>query len=164
MNNNGELIHQYGLVFVFGNVLVEQLGLPIPAVPVLLLAGVASARGEISFIEALVFASVASIIADSLWYEIGRKKGGVVLSIACRISLNPDSCVRQTESFLARWGFPSLLIAKFIPGFSMVAPPTVGSMKNPDLSSGFLMGWVSFSGWVAPLSSGLFFRIQSKVF
>lgn len=131
MSNSAELIHRYGLVFVFGNVLVEQLGLPIPATPVLLLAGAASARGEISFIAALLFAFAASIIADSLWYEIGRKKGGIVLSIACRISLNPDSCVRQTESFLARWGFPSLLIAKFIPGFSMVAPPTVGSMRKP---------------------------------
>jgi membrane protein DedA with SNARE-associated domain/rhodanese-related sulfurtransferase len=131
MSNSGELIHQYGLLFVFGNVLIEQLGLPIPAIPALLLAGAASTKGEISLTAAFVCAIVASLIADSLWYEVGRKKGGIVLSIACRISLNPDSCVRQTESFIARWGFPSLLIAKFIPGFSMIAPPTVGSMKKP---------------------------------
>ena len=131
MSNSGELIHQYGLLFVFGNVLVEQLGLPIPAIPVLLLAGAAAAKGEISLTWAFAWAIVASFIADSLCYEIGRKKGGIVLSVACRISLNPDSCVRQTESFLAQWGFPSLLVAKFIPGFSMVAPPTVGSMKKP---------------------------------
>jgi membrane protein DedA with SNARE-associated domain/rhodanese-related sulfurtransferase len=131
MSNSSELIHQYGFLFVFGNVLVEQLGLPIPAIPVLLLAGTAAAKGEISLTSAFAWAVVASLIADSLWYEIGRKKGGIVLSVACRISLNPDSCVRQTESFLAQWGFPSLLVAKFIPGFSMVAPPTVGSMKKP---------------------------------
>src|ERR1700757_1478303 len=130
MSNSAEFIHEYGLIFVFGNVLVGQLGVPIPAIPVLLLAGAASARGEIPFIGAFMLAVIANLIADSLWYEIGRKKGGKFLSIACRIFSNPNSYVRQTESFLERWGFPSLLIAKFIPGFSMVAPPTVGSMKK----------------------------------
>jgi membrane protein DedA with SNARE-associated domain/rhodanese-related sulfurtransferase len=156
MSNSSELIHQYGLLFVFGNVLVEQLGLPIPAIPVLLLAGTAAAKGEISLRSAFVLAIVASIIADSLWYEIGRKKGGVVLSVACRISLNPDSCVRQTESFLAQWGFPSLFVAKFIPGFSMVAPPTVGSMKKPrylfwlfdTIGSGLWAGTCLITGFI----------------
>src|ERR1700746_1678762 len=131
MGNIYELIHQYGLLLVFGSVLIEQLGIPIPSILVLLLAGAASARGEIPFAAALILAIVASLIADSFWHEIGRKKGSKVLSTVCRISLNPDSCVRQTELFLARWGLPSLLIAKFIPGFSMVAAPTVGSMKKP---------------------------------
>ncbi|MER3447567.1 MAG: sulfurtransferase [Candidatus Dadabacteria bacterium] len=156
MSNSGDLIHQYGLIFIFGNVLVEQLGLPIPSIPVLLLAGAASARGEIPLIGAFTLGVIANLIADSLWYEIGRKKGSKVLSIACRISLNPDSCVRQTESFLERWGFPSLIIAKFIPGFSMIAPPTVGSMKKPryffwffdSLGSGLWIGIALISGFI----------------
>jgi membrane protein DedA with SNARE-associated domain/rhodanese-related sulfurtransferase len=131
MSDTNELIRHYGLIFVFGNVLIEQLGLPIPAIPTLLLAGAASARGEIPFAAAFGLAIVACFFADSLWYEVGRKKGSQVLSTICRISLNPDSCVRQTELFLLQWGLPSLLIAKFVPGFSMVASPTVGSMKRP---------------------------------
>ncbi|MGE5443900.1 MAG: DedA family protein [Ignavibacteriales bacterium] len=106
MMNGNEIIHQYSLLFVFGSVLVEQLGIPIPSIPILLLVGAASARGEIPFIGAFVLAVIANLIADSLWHEIGRKEGSKVLSIACRISLNPSSCVRQTESLLERWGFP----------------------------------------------------------
>jgi membrane protein DedA with SNARE-associated domain/rhodanese-related sulfurtransferase len=168
MSNSDELIRQYGLLFVFGNVLAEQLGLPIPSIPMLLFAGAAAARGEISFIPALVLAVVASLIADSLWYEIGRKQGGMVLSIACRISLNPDSCVLPTESFLARWGLSSLLIAKFIPGFSMVVPPLVGAMKKPrslfwffdGVGTGFwagsaLVGGFVFSNAIEKILSGM---------
>jgi len=157
MGNSDELIRQYGLLLVFGSVLVEQLGLPIPSIPVLLLAGAASGRGEISFTAALVLSIVASLISDSLWYEIGRKKEGKVLSTACRISLNPDSCVRQMKSLLVRWGFPSLLIAKFIPGFSMVAPPIVGSMKKPR-SLFWLFSGVGAGLWAgSALVGGLIF-------
>jgi membrane protein DedA with SNARE-associated domain/rhodanese-related sulfurtransferase len=168
MSNGYELVHQYGLPFIFGNVLIEQLGLPIPSILVLFLAGAASARGEISFAAALILAIFASLMADSLWYEIGRKKGGMVLSTVCRISLNPDSCVRQTELFLARWGLPSLLIAKFIPGFSMVASPTVGSMKKPRFifwlfdgvgaglwAGSALVGGVVFSDAIERILSGM---------
>lgn len=166
--NSNEIIHQYSLLFVFGSVLVEQLGIPIPSIPILLLAGAASARGEIPFIGAFVLAFIANLIADSLWYEIGRKKGGKVLSIACRISLNPSSCVRQTESLLERWGFPSLIIAKFIPGFSMIAPPTVGSMKKPrylfwlfdGIGSGIWSGSALISGVIF---SDIIERIISRI-
>ncbi len=156
MSNSSELFHQYGLIFIFGNVLIEQLGLPIPSIPVLLLAGAASARGEIPLIGAFILGIIANLIADSAWYEIGRKEGGKVLSIACRISLNPGSCVRQTESFLKRWGVPSLIIAKFIPGFSIIALPTVGSMKKPrylfwlfdSIGSGLWTGSILISGFI----------------
>ena len=168
MINSDGIIHQYSLLFIFGSVMVEQLGVPIPSIPILLLAGAASARGEIPFIGVFVLAVIANLIADSLWYEIGRRKGSKVLSIACRISLNPGSCVRQTESFLERWGFPSLIIAKFIPGFSMIAPPTVGSMKRPrylfwlfdGVGSGLWAGSALISGFIF---SGTIERTMMKI-
>ena len=117
----------YGLPLVFGVVLLEQLGAPIPAIPVLIVAGALSVKGHFSAALVLLVAVVASVIADTVWFGLGRAKGHRILKTLCRISLSPDSCVRQTESVFERWGMPSLLVAKFIPGFSTVAPPMAGA-------------------------------------
>src|SRR5436309_14448683 len=112
------LIAQYGLTFVFVNVLLEQLGLPIPAAPTLIVAGALSVRGGLRLVDVLAVSVAASLLADSLWYLLGRRLGPGVLKTLCRISLSPASCVRQTSAAFERWGMPSLLVAKFIPGFS----------------------------------------------
>jgi membrane protein DedA with SNARE-associated domain len=117
----------YGLPLVFGIVLLEQLGAPIPALPVLIVAGALSRNGQLSSALVLVVAVGASVLADSVWYALGRRRGQRILKTLCRISLSPDSCVRQTEAVFERWGMPSLLFAKFIPGFSTVAPPLAGA-------------------------------------
>src|SRR4029453_6166908 len=117
----------YGLPLVFGIVLLEQLGAPIPAPPVLIVAGALSRNGQLSSALVLVVAVGASVLADSVWYALGRRRGQRILKTLCRISLSPDSCVRQTEAVFERWGMPSLLFAKFIPGFSTVAPPLAGA-------------------------------------
>ena len=119
----------YGLPLIFGIVLLEQLGAPIPAIPVLVVAGALAMDGNLSAWKVLVVAVGASLIADSLWYLLGRSQGSRILRLLCRISLSPDSCVRQTESVFERWGMPSLLVAKFIPGFSTVAPPMAGATQ-----------------------------------
>jgi membrane protein DedA with SNARE-associated domain len=120
----------YGLPLIFGIVLLEQLGLPIPAIPVLIVAGALSMDGNLSAWKVLLAAVAASLIADCLWFLLGRSQGSRILRALCRISLSPDSCVRQTESVFERWGMPSLLVAKFIPGFSTVAPPMAGATKG----------------------------------
>ncbi|MFY9549958.1 MAG: VTT domain-containing protein [Thermoanaerobaculia bacterium] len=117
----------YGLPLIFGIVLLEQLGAPIPALPVLVVAGALSRTGNLSSMLVLLVAVAASVAADSVWYALGRRRGDRILKILCRISLSPDSCVRQTEAVFERWGMPSLLFAKFIPGFSTVAPPLAGA-------------------------------------
>ncbi len=117
----------YGLPLIFGIVLLEQLGAPIPAIPVLIVAGALSMDRDFSAWQVLGVAVAASLIADSLWYLLGRSQGNRILKTLCKISLSPDSCVRQTESVFERWGMPSLLVAKFIPGFSTVAPPMAGA-------------------------------------
>jgi membrane protein DedA with SNARE-associated domain len=119
----------YGLPLVFVIVLLEQLGAPIPAIPVLVVAGALSADRDFSAWGVLLVALGASLIADTVWFLLGRAQGQRILKLLCRISLSPDSCVRQTESVFERWGMPSLLVAKFIPGFSTVAPPMAGATK-----------------------------------
>ena len=118
----------HGLPLVFAIVLLEQLGLPIPAIPVLVVAGALAADGRLVGWQVLLAAVSASVLADFLWFLLGRYRGNQVLKTLCRISLSPDSCVRQTESVFERWGLPSLLFAKFIPGFSTVAPPLAGAI------------------------------------
>jgi membrane protein DedA with SNARE-associated domain len=127
------LVHyllRYGVALVFGNVFLEQIGAPVPAVPALIVAGALSRDGRMSSTHVLLAATLASLIADYIWFALGRRYGYRILRTLCRISLSPDSCVRDTEARFERWGLKSLLIAKFIPGFSTVAPPLAGSAKR----------------------------------
>jgi membrane protein DedA with SNARE-associated domain/rhodanese-related sulfurtransferase len=119
---------QYGVPLVGFNVLLQQLGLPIPAVPTLMLAGALAASGHIDFGAALAIAVLASLVADLVWFWAGRRFGYPVLRFLCRISLSPDMCVRQTEGIFERWGFYSVVVSKFVPGFSTVAPPIAGAL------------------------------------
>jgi membrane protein DedA with SNARE-associated domain/rhodanese-related sulfurtransferase len=123
------LIAEYGLLFVFINILVQQLGAPVPGYPMLMVTGALAARGQASLPALLGTAVVACVIADSVWYSIGRWSGRRVLRTLCRISLSPDGCVRQTESIYTRFGPASLLVAKFVPGFASVATALAGAMR-----------------------------------
>ena len=123
-------VAEYGIFLVFVNVLLEQLGLPIPAAPTLVVAGALAVRGPRRLFDRLAGAVAAALFADSLWYLLGRRLGLGVLKTLCRISLSPDSCVRQTSAAFERWGLASLVVAKFIPGFSTVAPPLAGAISR----------------------------------
>ena len=128
-----EAIRQGPVWVVFANVLLQQVGLPVPAVPTLLVAGsLAASSGQA--VQMLAAAVSASVIADWIWYLAGRAFGYRVLSGLCRLSINPGSCVSETEARFVRWGVWSLVIAKFVPGFSIVAPPIAGSVRMPPLS------------------------------
>ncbi|HEY3699429.1 MAG TPA: VTT domain-containing protein, partial [Spongiibacteraceae bacterium] len=122
------LIEQYGLLVVFLNVLIEQLGAPIPAYPALILTGALLDSGDYSAPALLATAVGAAVISDFVWYYAGSHYGRKILTTLCRISLSPDSCVNQTESIYTRWGPSSLLIAKFIPGFASVASALAGTI------------------------------------
>ena len=128
-------LSQYGLAIVAFNVLLNQIGLPVPAVPTLVLAGAIAASGQ-QHLGPVFFAAVAAcLLADSGWYWIGQKYGIRVLKTLCRISLEPDSCVSETQSQFDRWGVNSLVIAKFVPGWATIAPPLAGAMR---------IGWLRF--------------------
>ena len=125
------LHHPY--LVLFGAVLAEQLGLPVPAMPFLLGAGALVGMQKLDPVRALAWAVLASLLADLLWYEAGRRRGGQILKLLCRISLEPDSCVRRTENVFARQGARTLLFAKFLPGLNTVAPPMAGMIGMPLL-------------------------------
>ena len=116
--------HGYSVLFIW--VLGEQLGLPLPASPLLLAAGALAGAGQMNLALAIGLAVFASLLGDLSWYQFGRLRGGKVLNLLCRISLEPDSCVRKTEDTFARNGARSLLLAKFVPGLNTMAPPLAG--------------------------------------
>lgn len=122
------LIEQYGLLFVFVNVLIEQMGAPIPAYPTLVVTGALLTSSEYSGGALILTGVVAALIADYGWYLAGRRFGARVMARLCKISLSPDSCVRQTESVYLRYGPASLIVAKFIPGFASVASALAGAI------------------------------------
>ena len=122
------LIQQYGVILVFGTVLLEQFGLPIPAFPVLILAGAMAVDGGASWQLCLAAVLLACLICDYFWFSAGRYYGKRVLRLLCRISLSPDSCVNQTEDRFRRYGPKSLLVSKFVPGFNTIAAPMSGAL------------------------------------
>jgi len=129
MNELFEFLINHGYAVLFVWVLAEQVGAPVPAAPMLLAAGVLVGEGFLRFSLAFILAVAASLISDFLWYLIGRLKGGSVLSLLCKISLKPDSCVRRTSDLFYHHGARSLLLAKFIPGLSTIAPPLAGIFR-----------------------------------
>jgi membrane protein DedA with SNARE-associated domain len=126
MNSTLEFLVRHGYVLLLGWVFVEQLGLPIPSVPLLLAAGALAGAGRMNILAALLVTIFAALCADSLWYQLGRIKGIAILHLLCKISLEPDSCVRRTEGVFSRQGARSLIFAKFLPGVGAVASPLAG--------------------------------------
>ncbi|HEV2386333.1 MAG TPA: VTT domain-containing protein [Candidatus Acidoferrales bacterium] len=117
---------RHGYPVLFGWVLLEQGGLPLPSAPLLLLAGALAGSGHLRFDAALAVVLGASLIADSGWFYWGKKRGGGVLRLVCWISLEPDTCVRRTKDTLTRRGRWAILVAKFIPGLNAAVPPLAG--------------------------------------
>jgi membrane protein DedA with SNARE-associated domain/rhodanese-related sulfurtransferase len=142
------------------NVLLNQIGLPVPVIPTLVLAGALGANGQLPLATIFLAAVLACLAADCGWYWVGQKYGIRVLKTLCRISLEPDSCVAETQGQFDRWGVNSLVIAKFVPGLATIAPPLAGAMR---------IGWLRFIGlstlaaalWVgAALLAGMLFKTQ----
>ena len=154
------VLSQYGLIVVGLNVLLNQIGLPVPAIPTLIVAGAAAANGQLSFGAVFSIAVAACLMADCSWFFVGQRYGIRVLRLLCRISLEPDSCVSQTQNRFEHWGVNSIVIAKFVPGLSIIAPPLAGAMG---------IGWLRFlllsvlagALWAgAGLAAGMLFRTQ----
>lgn len=129
MDEVSAFLIQYGLIVLFSVVLAEQIGLPLPGIPVLLAAGAMAGAGKMNLALAVLLSVVACMIGDVVWYELGRHRGRQALNLLCRISMEPDSCVRRTENFFTRHGVGSLVLAKFIPGLSTLAPALAGLFR-----------------------------------
>lgn len=127
MNKFVEFLVHHGAVVLFGAVFVEQIGLPLPAVPWLFAAGALIGGAKMNWFVALGPALLGALVADLIWFYLGRYYGSRVLGLLCRISLEPDTCVRRTQDVFTRWGIQGVVTAKFIPGLSTLAPPLAGS-------------------------------------
>jgi membrane protein DedA with SNARE-associated domain/rhodanese-related sulfurtransferase len=126
MNEALQFLMQYGTLVLFLVVFVEQIGLPLPAIPVLVAAGVLAGTGQLNLWAAAGVTVLAALAADWIWFDLGRRQGRRVLDVLCRIALQQDSCIRRTEEFFTKHGPYSLVVAKFIPGLSTIAPPLAG--------------------------------------
>jgi len=155
-----ELLKQYGLALVFGNVLAERLGAPVPAMPTLVAAGAFAAQGDYPVVAVAALALAACVIGDGAWYAVGRIYGDRVLKFLCSISLSLDSCVRTTSIHFERWGGLTLVIGKFLPAVGTVAPPLAGVMGT-RLAKFLALGTLGSALWVvAGVGAGMLFRAQ----
>jgi membrane protein DedA with SNARE-associated domain/rhodanese-related sulfurtransferase len=130
MSDLFQFLVKHGYAVIFGSAFVEQMGVPIPAATLIVGMGALSRSGQFAFPAIVATAGLAALIADLIWYELGRHHGRAVLRLICRISLEPDYCVRRTEDGFERLGLWVLLGAKFIPGFNAAAVPLAGMMKT----------------------------------
>ena len=119
--------HAYSLLFFW--VLIEQGGVPVPSVPVMLAAGTMSAAHKLHIAYALPLIVLACLISDSAWYFLGRRYGSRVMNVLCRFSLEAATCVEKTQGRVTRQGAFTLLFAKWVPGFSTVAAPVIGQAR-----------------------------------
>ncbi|MGN6328483.1 MAG: rhodanese-like domain-containing protein [Rhodanobacter sp.] len=142
------LLSTYGLWLVFVVVLLDQGGIPVPAWPVLVVASAQAMERQEPVWPILLAATLAALLADTLWYLAGRRHGAHMLRLICRVSLSPDSCVSSTRSIYAKWGAPSLVLAKFIPGFAAVGTTLAGHQRTP------LRRFVAYDGTGAVLWAG----------
>jgi membrane protein DedA with SNARE-associated domain/rhodanese-related sulfurtransferase len=120
-----------GIWVVLGLVLASGAGLPLPAPPILLAAGVLAGEGRLSLAAVIAGSVLALLATDLLWYQLGRWRGRRILGLLCRISLEPDSCVQRTEDLFSRYHGAALLVSKFVPGLKTAAPPLAGLIEMP---------------------------------
>jgi membrane protein DedA with SNARE-associated domain len=152
------LLQAHGLPFVFLVVALEQMGLPLPAFPALILAGALSVNDEPTWYALLAVSVVACLLSDVFWYVAGRLYGKRILHLLCKISVTPDHCVSQTQNYFNRFGPKSLLVAKFIPGFNTIAPPLADAagIGAPRFIAYTLLGSIFWS--LATLGTGWYFQ------
>jgi membrane protein DedA with SNARE-associated domain len=126
VNRLAVLALEHAYLVLFGATLLQQLGLPVPVAPLLVGAGTLALAGKLNPAFALLLYCLAATLAHLVWFEAGRRRGQSVLKLVCRISLEPDTCVRRTQNLFSRLGPAMLLAAPFTPGLGMVAPPLAG--------------------------------------
>jgi membrane protein DedA with SNARE-associated domain len=127
VNQTAEFVIRHGYALLFFWIFAEQGALPLPSIPLLLVCGALIRAGHLNSMLVLLSGGAACLIADGVWFQLGRSRGRKILGFLCRVALEPDSCVRQTENGFARYGVRFLLVSKFIPGMNALAGPLAGS-------------------------------------
>lgn len=150
-----DLIHQYGYAFVLAAVLVEQVGVPIPAFAVLVVAGALAANGAISAPLVLVLAVLGAIAGDLLWFQLGRRYGARVLLALCGLRSSPERCAEDRDTLFARFGLKSLLVTRFVPGLAALGPSLAGvaGYRRRHFAAFDAMGAVLWAGTALALGA-----------
>ena len=153
--------HGYTLLFVW--LLAEQAAIPLPSIPLLLACGALAREGRMDERLVLLYGLGACLVADNVWFQLGKQRGNRILRFICRVALEPDSCVRQTENAFLKYGMRSLLIAKFVPGLNAVAAPLAGR-SGASLGRFLLFDGLGILLWIATVSgAGYIFSDQLEV-
>jgi membrane protein DedA with SNARE-associated domain len=126
MHETVEFVVRHGYALLFFWIFAEQGALPLPSIPLLLACGALARDGRMNPAGVVSLGVAASLLADNIWFQLGRRRGTAVLRFLCRIALEPDSCVRRTEGAFLRYGSRSMLVAKFFPGLNAAAAPLAG--------------------------------------
>jgi len=126
MSDTIQFVVRHGYLLIFFWLLAEQAALPIPSVPLLLVSGALARTGQLKLSSVVTYALAACLIADNVWFQLGRRYSAKALQFICKMSFEPDSCVRRTENVFVKYGIRSLLLSKFIPGLNVVAAPLAG--------------------------------------
>jgi membrane protein DedA with SNARE-associated domain len=163
MNDITQFLVGYGGPVLFVIVFAEQAGLPLPAAPWLLAAGALSASGKLNPALAIGMTALAAVMADSLWFYVGRRGGQRVLRLFCRLSLSCNSCVGRTKSLFARHGLQALVAAKFLPGLGAVMPPLAGALGMSTSRFLLLDGLGSLFYGTFYVMAGFLFRDQLRL-
>ena len=155
-----QLLARHGTFWMFVVTLGERLGLPLFVTPLLIAAGALAALGRMHFSLLLLATTIACLVGDTVWYELGRWKGGSLLGLLCRISLQPDSCVRRSQATLAQHTGRSLLWAKWIPGVAHLAIPLAGAARVPRARF-HLYNTAGSIVWLAALLTGGYLSMRT---
>jgi membrane protein DedA with SNARE-associated domain/rhodanese-related sulfurtransferase len=150
MELSTHILLAYGYILLFGWILAGQLGIPLPATPILLAAGALSAEGQLSFFFALLAAVTGSLVADGTWFFVGRKHGHVVLRLLCKLSMEPTVCVRRTQDSFGRRRQVTLMFAKFVPGLATLAAPVAGQ-NGMNFGEFLIFDGIGVTAWVGAL-------------
>ena len=162
------LLIAHGALVVFLITLAARVGVPVPAAPLLVVAGALGTAGRLSTAACLAVAVVANVLGDAVWYQAGRWRGHRVMRLLCKISLEPDTCVRQTEARFAKFGLRTLLFSKFVPGLNTAAAPLSAVVGTPYArfapfaftgavlwATTFALTGFFFSGQISRITQGL---------
>src|SRR5256712_10730763 len=162
MGETIQFVVRHGYLVIFFWLLAEQAAVPIPSLPLLLVSGALVRTGQFKLSSVLGYAFVACAIADTVWFHLGKRYSGQALQFICKMSIEPDSCVRRTENLFVRYGLRSLLLSKFIPGFNVVAAPLAGG-SGAGLGRFLLFDSLWVLVWVSTyVFCGYLFRDQDE--
>lgn len=163
MHSIMEFLIKYGYMLLFGTVLAEQIGLPVPAAPFLIAAGALAGSGRLNLGHAVALAAAASVVSDSVWFSVGKRRGDAVLKLLSRASLEPGICTSKARSLYSFYGARSLLVSKFLPGLNEIVPLLAGMFKLAPWKFAFVDATAALLWAGAYICLGWVFRGQIEI-